>query len=175
MTPVGHAAVGWVLGHRHRFAVTTAVVVGALAPDIDFVLWWAPQFNAWHRVVTHNLPFALAVAAIAGWVAHRRKASVRAVALGAFVGVLSHLLVDACMDTSASNGIGVAIAWPLSDAMWSPFNLLTPTNAVGWADHAAAARGTLQGLAYEGAVAVLALALWWRGHRKTTPCPESSS
>ncbi len=164
---------GWLVGHRS--SVTTAVVVGALAPDVDFVLWWAPQFNAWHRVVTHNLPFAVVVAVIAGALARRFGRPTRAVAVGAFVGVLSHLLVDACMDTSASNGIGVAILWPLSDAMWSPFNLLTPTNEVGWADHAAAARGTLQGLVYEAAAAGLALAWWWRGHRKTRLDPESTA
>ena len=36
------------------------------------------------------------------------------------LGGLSHLLVDACLDANASNGIGVAIGWPLRDAMWSP-------------------------------------------------------
>lgn len=167
MTPLGHAGLGVVLAHVDRRLPMAATVVGAVLPDIDFALVWAPQFNAWHRVVTHNLAFVAVTSLAIGllW-ARRRHASpwpwVSALALGG----LSHLLVDACLDANASNGIGVAIAWPLSAAMWSPFNLLQPTTGgPGWGDPATALLGALRGLAWELPGIVLAAVLLWRRHR----------
>lgn len=164
MTPLGHAGLGVVLAHVDRRLPLAAVVVGAVLPDIDFALVWAPQFNAWHRVVTHNLAFVALTSLLIGVVWSRRHralpwAYVSALALGG----LSHLLVDACLDANASNGIGVAIGWPFRDAMWSPFNLLEPaTGGPGWGDPTTALLGALRGLAWELPGIVLAAVLLWR-------------
>lgn len=46
-----------------------------------------------------------------------------------------HLFIDSILDNNPSNGIGVAILWPLSNAMFSPFNMLTPEfTKTGWTD-----------------------------------------
>ena len=70
MTPLGHAAVAYAssavplrAGPVSRLAVA-ALVIGGVLPDIDFLLFWAPNFNELHRVVTHNLLF------VAGHIGH---------------------------------------------------------------------------------------------------------
>ena len=157
MTPIGHAAVGYVVARAHarlgpRWTVSPwHVVLGSVLPDIDFVLVWAPRFNEWHRVVTHNLSFVALASVLLGWAlararGHAMSRTVLALALG---GVL-HLLVDACMDGNASNGIGIAVLWPFDDRMWSPFNLVTAAESgAGWRDPWTALRGSARGMVWE--------------------------
>lgn len=168
MTPVGHAAVGFVLGHVPRRAwVPWVAAIGAALPDVDFVLVWSPHFNEWHRVVTHNLAF-VAVVALLGCVplAARFGASRARVATALALGGLSHLAIDAVMDANASNGIGVALLWPFSARMISPFNLVTPSpDPRGWDDPLAALAAAAQGLGLELLFVMLAVVLWSRARR----------
>lgn len=140
-----------------------ALALGGILPDLDWVLFWAPGFNAWHRVATHNVTFVVVGSVLAAMLARRwlrgpLLASVGAVMLGAGL----HVLVDACMDTNPSNGIGVALLWPFSDWMWSPFNVMSfEDNPAGWADPLRAAPGVLRGLPWELPFVLLAAWLWW--------------
>jgi len=168
MTPIGHAAVGFVTGHGHRRLAPWVVALGGVLPDVDFLLLWAPQFNAWHRVITHNLSFVGVTAVLVGIALARwRSLGVAATILGLALGGLTHLLTDAVMDGNASNGLGVAILWPFSDAMWSPFNLLEPRDGgVGWNDPLRAAGGALRGMVWEVPwIAVAAVLVWARRRR----------
>ncbi len=169
MTPLGHAAVGLVVGHVDRRLVAWHVALGSVLPDIDFVLVWAPQFNAWHRVVTHNLLFVAAAAIAVGWpIARRRRSPLAPVVLALAIGGVLHLLVDACMDTNASNGIGVAILWPFDALMWSPFNLLDATDSgPGWADPGRALVRSARSLGWELPWIALAIALGLRRRRSS--------
>lgn len=174
MTPVGHAAFSYVVAvglHRVIAISIVGLVVGGLLPDIDFAVLWAPGFNAWHRVVTHNLSFcavsAGAAAALGGW----RWGARGALALGSGVGLgaLGHLVVDSMMDTNPSNGTGVAWLWPWSERASSPYNLMqllpvTP-NPAGWADLRRMAVNVLLGVVWELPFWVGAAVLWWRRRR----------
>lgn len=174
MTPIGHAAVGYVVARAQRRLVPRGaltpwhVVLGGVLPDIDFVLVWAPQFNDWHRVVTHNLLFVAVTSVLLGWAISRARGhslprTVAALALG---GVL-HLLVDACMDGNASNGIGVAILWPFDATMWSPFNVVhAASSGPGWRDPWRAIAGSAKGLVWE--LPWIAAAAWAWYHERST-------
>jgi membrane-bound metal-dependent hydrolase YbcI (DUF457 family) len=164
MTPLGHGALSLVVGSFVRRLPVRALVLGGVLPDIDYALVWAEQFNAWHRVITHNLAFVVGVAAIGAMVTRRRRL---AVAAALAVGGLLHMLVDAVLDTNPTNGVGVAILWPLSDAMWSPFNLIAPEpNPAGWADPIAAARGVLRQTAWEVPVWIAAAVVLVRARKR---------
>jgi membrane-bound metal-dependent hydrolase YbcI (DUF457 family) len=151
MTPFGHAAIGLVVGRAHARLVPWLVALGGVLPDVDFALVWAPQFNAWHRVVTHNLAFVVVASLLVGWaIARSRRISVPLTVLAIAIGGVLHLLVDACMDGNSSNGIGVAILWPFDDRMWSPFNVLgAATSGPGWRDPGRALLGSARGLVWE--------------------------
>lgn len=155
MTPLGHIAIGVVAGHAWPRAARVwapgAVAIGAVLPDIDFVLVWSSHFNAWHRVITHNLLFVIASSLLLAIpLARRAGVGVLAMATALCVGGLSHLLVDACIDANASNGIGVALWWPFDARMVSPFDLVTPsTDPRGWGDPLGAVAGAARGLAWE--------------------------
>lgn len=163
MTPVGHAAVALLAG-RGAGVSPVAVVVGGVLPDADWLLFWAPSFNAWHRVATHNLTFVVVASALVAliaqrWTGNRWLPTFAAVGLGA----LAHVVVDACMDTNPSNGVGVALGWPFSDAMWSPFNVMAfEDNPSGWAAPGRAAVGVLRGVVWELPFVGAATWLWWR-------------
>ena len=166
VTPIGHAAVSLVAGRPGRLD-PRALVLGGILPDLDWLLFWAPGFNAWHRVATHNVAFVivgslLAVALARRWLHGPSVASIGAVMLGAAL----HVLVDACMDTNPSNGIGVALLWPLSEWMWSPFNVMAfEDNPAGWSDPLRAAPGVLRGVPWELPFVLLAGWLWWPRRR----------
>jgi membrane-bound metal-dependent hydrolase YbcI (DUF457 family) len=165
MTPVGHVAVGFVLGHAPRRAWAPWVAaIGAAVPDVDFVLVWSRHFNEWHRVVTHNLAFVIAVALLGCVPLARRFGASRAAVAGVLaLGGLSHLAIDAVMDANASNGIGVALFWPFSDRMVSPFNLATPSSDPrGWDDPLAALAAAAQSLGVELLFVALAIVLFLR-------------
>ena len=129
MTPLGHAAFSYGVGRGSRRWIPLSlagVIVGGVLPDVDFVLLWAPQFNAWHRVITHNLLVCLLAALLAAaWAGRRRgQAHALAVGLGMALGGLGHLLTDSILDANPSNGLGVAWLWPWSDRVFGPFNLM---------------------------------------------------
>lgn len=174
MTPLGHVAVGYLLGRtaRTQAHVYAWIVAGAAAfVDVDFVimLWSSPRFNAWHRVVTHNLVFVLAVAVLAMWpIAKRCSLSLPWVFAALVAGGLSHVLIDSCLDTNASNGVGVALWWPISSTMFSPFNLVSTTGpATGWGDPAGAAASSAIELLFEVPFVIVAAWLVWSSRRRS--------
>ena len=113
MSPPGHAAVSYLLGRGAPWLSLPAVMVGGLLPDIDFLLLPFPWFNQIHRVATHNLWFVLIGACVGAGISQGRRRG--PVFGGMLLGGLLHLLVDATMDSNPTNGIGVALFWPLSD------------------------------------------------------------
>lgn len=159
MTPVGHLSASYLLSRLSRQSATPVCVAG-LAPDMDFLLLLVDpeRFNDLHRVVTHNVFFVVLVTALLclRW---RRPAMLAT----AFVSGLLHLLIDAVFDGNPSNGVGVAVVWPLSSQLWSPFNIFAGWLAVspaGWADLSGAIHLALVSLAFECPLAVAALSLW---------------
>lgn len=120
MTPIGHAAVSVLAGQAGRRLPLWALVLGGVLPDADYVFAGFDFFVSIHRVVTHNLAFAFAAGLLAAGIARREKGWV---ALAAFTGVALHCLMDSVMDSNPANGIGVALFWPFSGWMFSPFNL----------------------------------------------------
>lgn len=182
MTPLGHLAVSYGLSKSVPTSASVAprvlpyVIAGGLAPDVDFLLLGLPSFNTLHRSLTHNLFFVLAVAALCVLFVHFRRARgdagaaastpgmtfLLAVFLGAVTGGLSHLFVDAILDSNASNGVGVAALWPLSERFFSPFNL-AHLGCPGWEEPLAAVRCNLPLVLWEVPCYLLAAFLWWRG------------
>jgi membrane-bound metal-dependent hydrolase YbcI (DUF457 family) len=146
------------------------MVVGAALPDVDYALVWAPQFNAWHRVITHNVAFVVVVAGAGALVAPKRAGHRGEVAAALAVGGLTHLITDSMLDTNPTNGIGVAWGWPLWDIVWSPLNLATiRDNPAGWADPVEAAKGVADSLLWEVPVWLIAGVLCWRSRRRRAP------
>ncbi|MEL6139430.1 MAG: metal-dependent hydrolase [Cyanobacteria bacterium J06628_6] len=163
MLPSGHLAVSYLLGKLPRLRLPAAIV-GGMLPDIDFVLLPLPVFNQIHRVVTHNLLFVLSAALLISlWAKPQQRLTV---ILSVLVGGLIHLFLDACLDANPSNGVGVALLWPLSDQAFSPFNLLSPPPiAVDWHQPLAMMSLALSGLIWEIPFYLLALSLFWRSYR----------
>jgi membrane-bound metal-dependent hydrolase YbcI (DUF457 family) len=147
------------------------VVLGGVLPDIDFALVWAPRFNEWHRVITHNLLFVAVTSMLLGWaLARARGHSLPLTTIALALGGVLHLLVDACMDGNASNGIGVAVLWPFDDRMWSPFNLVEAGDSgPGWRDPWHALAGSLRGLAWELPWLAAAGVAWYAQRRHARP------
>ena len=171
MTPLGHAAASTLLSPRERLPVWPLILAG-VAPDVDYLFVWAPQFNALHRVVTHNLLFVLIVAGLCAALWPRAQSRRAMIFAAAVLGGLAHLLVDACMDTNPTNGLGVAWLWPLSEAFFSPFNLMRlEPNPAGWGDPLVAARGVIRGLVFEVPLWLGAAWLW----RKRLAPPDQDS
>jgi membrane-bound metal-dependent hydrolase YbcI (DUF457 family) len=169
MTPLGHAAVSYLAGQWKR-ASLPALVAGGLLVDIDFVLLPFPFFNAVHRVVTHNV-FFVALIALAGYLlAGKFRLTV---ALSILAGGMIHLFCDSIVDGNPTNGIGVALFWPLSKRMFSPFNLVEPDlTTSGWENVGEAVRGLRLVLALEmpfylGAVALVVKKRRGRSSRPT--------
>ena len=129
MTPLGHASMSYLLGRVATRLPMRALVLGGISPDFDSLLLAGGHFNDLHRVVTHNLAFVLVIGLVGAALARDRRGWA---GLATGLGALIHILVDAVMDNNPSNGIGVALYWPFSAAMVSPFNLLA-TDCPGWA------------------------------------------
>lgn len=133
MTPVGHMAVSYLVSRALGTRVSrTGCLLGGILPDADFILLPFPFFNAFHRVISHNVFFVTLGAAVGSQLVsgQRRRFFFSVLLCG-----LLHILIDSIMDTNPTNGIGVAFFWPLSDCVWSPFNLFTPDpDAAGWSD-----------------------------------------
>lgn len=130
MTPAGHASVAYIAGAGIPWLSMGAVVAGSLLPDIDYIFYSYPWFSGIHRVFTHNIFFILAVSLPALLLVNPGM-KVRVV-FSLFLGGMLHLLADAVLDNNPGNGTGVAILWPLSDAFFSPFNLLEPGVTALW-------------------------------------------
>jgi membrane-bound metal-dependent hydrolase YbcI (DUF457 family) len=131
MTPPGHFAVSYLIGKLHPRIVLPAILIGGVLPDIDFLLVPFPWFNQVHRVITHNLLFVGIVACVSLFI--NTPMPKYRIALGLMLGGMLHLFVDSCLDSNASNGIGVALFWPFHEGFFSPFNLFQPGESqVGW-------------------------------------------
>ena len=122
-----HAIVPLMLGAaagRQRISppLLAAGAVAAMLPDLDVLAFYLhiPYGDAFgHRGATHSIVFALMLGLLAAWGYRRLESTPRRA--GWFVGLsaLSHPLLDACTD----GGLGVALAWPFSDARWfAPFH-----------------------------------------------------
>ena len=164
MTPLGHLAVSYSAGRVEKRALPY-VIVGGLAPDVDFLLIGLPSFNALHRLLTHNLFFIGLVAAACWLFAVRTQGPKRAAFYGALLGGFGHLLIDAVLDSNATNGVGVAALWPLSERFFSPFNL-APQTCPGWETPLKAVFCNLPLILWELPFYLLAALFWWRVTRK---------
>lgn len=119
MSPVTHAAIGWILAQplaarRDRALVTAA----ALLPDIDglTVLAGADAYGTYHHTFGHNV-FMAAAATIACAVAGRSR---WAAAFWGMIGFHSHLVGDLL---GSGAGWPILYWWPLSHA---PFHSMPP-------------------------------------------------
>lgn len=169
-----HAAVPLMLGAalRRRTIGGRLLAAGAIAamlPDADVLAFrlHIPYANAFgHRGATHSIAFAALLAMVAA-LSHRWLGSTKRVA-ALFIGLstLSHPLLDACTD----GGLGVALAWPFTDARWfAPFHpiAVSPIGARFFSE-----RG-LQVIASElcwvwlpTAVVAAGIALWQRASKR---------
>jgi membrane-bound metal-dependent hydrolase YbcI (DUF457 family) len=127
MDPVSHVAVGRTLaGLSERTpGYVAATVLGALSPDLDSILMpfgWDRYLRA-HEIGTHTVLGTIACALIVGAVVRpfRRSTPYIALALLAWMGAVSHVLLD--LVSSARHRLG----WPLTDTVVS-------LPAVGMAD-----------------------------------------
>lgn len=147
MTPAGHLSISYISGKGFRNIPITAVVLGGILPDLDFIFIFFDWFNQAHRVVTHNLPFVL-LFSITGFLSAPKERK-KSVSLGLFIGGILHLLIDSVMDNNPSNGIGIAFLWPFLNGFFSPFNLLEVQNKFGWNEPLKMFRALLPTMLYE--------------------------
>lgn len=130
MTLFGHASVSYVSSRVIPGTLISACVIGGIIPDIDFIFIMFPFFNAIHRVVTHNIFFVMIVASVICWFFPNQRGRAW---LCAFVCGMLHLLVDSTLDQNPTNGLGVALFWPLSDTMFNPINFVAiDHHSEGW-------------------------------------------
>ena len=109
----------WCASERGRISprLLAAGVVAAMLPDANVAAFalhipYADAFG--HRGASHSLLFAMLTAAL-GAGAHRL---LRADALQAAVFLLICTASHPLLDAMTSGGLGVALAWPWSDARW---------------------------------------------------------
>jgi membrane-bound metal-dependent hydrolase YbcI (DUF457 family) len=148
MTPLGHLSVSYLASGTHKRILLPAVLIGGILPDIDFLLFLFPFFDAIHRVVTHNLFFVMLVSSTAYMLYFRHRLR-NDIVLGLLIGIMLHLFCDSIMDDNMDNGIGVAIFWPFSDWFFSPFNIVTPASGIGWNRPVAQSLTILQNIVWE--------------------------
>ena len=122
MTPVGHASISVIAGIKLNQKHFYALFFGSLIPDIDFLLLPLEAFNNLHRAVTHNIFFLLIISLFILPFFRVKDIWVPVLFL---TGGISHLLIDSILDANPSNGVGIALFWPLSENYFSPFNLLS--------------------------------------------------
>lgn len=131
MASIGHVALGMALGRLEgsgrplkRLAGGMALFAAlAMLPDADALSFklGIPYEAPWgHRGATHSVAFALVVALAVAGVTRALKGRALRMGLFTFAAVVSHPLLDALTD----GGLGVALAWPFSDARfflpWRP-------------------------------------------------------
>jgi membrane-bound metal-dependent hydrolase YbcI (DUF457 family) len=148
VTPFGHLSVSYITGNAFKKVSLPAIIIGGVIPDIDFMFLPFFFFNQIHRVITHNLLFIVITAAAIGcWFKGKKKFYI---IFGIILGGMIHLMIDACMDTNPTNGIGVPFFWPFDQTCYSPFNLLSSVYCPGgWNDILCMAKSTCYSLAYE--------------------------
>lgn len=134
MSPLGHAAIGYLAGRGLPRLPMVPLLAGSVLPDIDFAAGLFGSMNDFHRGATHSIAFALFTGALAALCARLDRWNWAA---AAFLGVFMHALVDSVLDTNSSNGIGVALFWPIYREAVSPFNL-APMECGGWQNPGAA-------------------------------------
>lgn len=131
MSTVGHLFVGAAAG---RYAIPTRsgargiafivlLIAIALAPDLDYsvlpALGVPESLTLGHRGATHSLVASLAVVLIVTLLAIVVHLPARRVALGAFLAIGSHSLLD-----TLSPGPGVAWLWPFTTYRFPTFPIL---------------------------------------------------
>jgi membrane-bound metal-dependent hydrolase YbcI (DUF457 family) len=148
MTPFGHASVSYLAGMSSNQIWLPAIILGGILPDIDFLFIFHPAFNHIHRMFTHNLLFVVFTSVLIGvWAKKRPK---KWIILSLLMGGILHLLIDACLDSNPSNGIGIPFFWPFVDTYFSPINLARPMeNSTGWREPVKMLRSSFYGLIWE--------------------------
>lgn len=122
MTQVGHVLVGGgMLGvlstpremsARARAAYFVALALLANVPDLPFRGWGHDAYHVSHSLFVNGLLILLSLAGLALWRARGGRRLDRRFVVGGVAAWLSHLLLDSMY----SNGRGLAMFWPLSDA-----------------------------------------------------------
>lgn len=132
MSPAGHISISYIFTAKASKATVFSAVLAALLVDFDFIFLPFPWFNDIHRVITHNIFFVL-LFSFTGWFIAKKEIK-KNVFIGLMVGGLSHLLLDSMMDTNPSNGMGVALLWPLINQNYLIFNLFPAgtEHSPGW-------------------------------------------
>ena len=118
MDPLTHTLTGLAISragfHRNLPKATPLLILAANAPDVDIVtrLGGTDLYLLWHRGPTHSLLLsplvALSVVLLIRAVA-RKKPSYRRALLPAWIGVLSHVLLD------WTNIYGIRLLWPITE------------------------------------------------------------
>ncbi|CUI03516.1 metal-dependent hydrolase [Massilia antarctica] len=109
-------AIGLALGSRVIPArLLVAGVVASIVPDLDVIgmrmgIAYADQLG--HRGATHSAVFAI----VLGLLAAAFSGQLRASRLAAFLFVAASAVSHGLLDMFTTGGMGVALAWPLSDA-----------------------------------------------------------
>ncbi len=131
MSSVGHLFVGAAASRyalpprsRVRHLAFALLLTGiAVAPDLDLAILPAlgvpESLTLGHRGATHSLVVALAVTLIVTVLAMAVRLPPRRVAIGAFVAIGSHALLD-----SLTIGPGVAWLWPFTSTRFPTFPIL---------------------------------------------------
>ncbi len=168
MSPIGHLSISYLVGKTIKGICLWAILLGGVLPDIDFILLPFPFFNQVHRLVTHNFLFVgLSALGIGTWVAKKDKRYRVIVSFSLFLGGLLHLFLDSCFDSNPSNGIGVALFWPIEDRYFSLFNLLQANEStVGWSQPVEMIRLSLSGLIWEVPFFLIGVVIWLKGKNK---------
>lgn len=123
--PMPALAVGLGLGPKViPRSLCWAGVACAILPDVDAVGLWlgVPYAHAMgHRGFTHSLAFAAILAALGSAILARRGVSWRISLPFLFFATASHGLLDML----TTGGLGVALAWPLSEArLFAPVQMI---------------------------------------------------
>ena len=131
MSTIGHLFVGAAAARytlsspsrQRRLLFATLIIALAIAPDLDLALFatlGVPEsLTAGHRGATHSLFVALVAAGFAALLARALRVAWRPVAIGAFVAIGSHAVLD-----SLTPGPGVAWLWPFTDTRFPTFPVL---------------------------------------------------
>ncbi len=131
MSTVGHFFVGAAASQYalpatsglRRLAFAALLTAISIAPDLDLTVLPAlgvpHSLTLGHRGATHSLVVALAVMLIVTVLAKAVRLPPRRVAIGAFVAIGSHALLD-----SLTPGPGVAWLWPFTSARLPTFAIL---------------------------------------------------
>lgn len=131
MSTVGHLFIGAAVSRysvaipsRPRRLLLGAIIIGlAIAPDLDVTLLPAlgvpESLTLGHRAATHSLVVALAAAGTVAFLARTLGVAWAPVAIGAFVAIGSHAILD-----SLTPGPGVVWLWPFIDLRFPTFPIL---------------------------------------------------